>query len=34
MWERNESTSDPAPWKIYDDDDDDDDMAKHEFKRS
>ena len=23
-WDRNGSTSDPTPWKIYDDDDDDD----------
>jgi hypothetical protein len=26
-WDRNGSTSDPSPWKIYDDDDDDDDKA-------
>jgi len=26
-WDRNGSTSDPTPWKIYDDDDDDDDVS-------
>ena len=25
-WDRNESTSGPTPWQIYDDDDDDDDL--------
>jgi hypothetical protein len=25
MWDRNESTSGPTAWQIYDDDDDDDD---------
>ena len=26
-WDRNGSTSGPAPWQIYDDDDDDDDLS-------
>jgi len=31
-WDRNESTSGPTPWQIYDDDDDDDDDDDNSFR--